>query len=80
MDIPKIQTDSKEDIHFLISQLQNAANDATAQHFATNPADGSTQSQVQKLMSQVSSDHVPMQLSIANLEVNSFKIVGARDI
>jgi hypothetical protein len=73
MDIPKIQTDSKEDIHFLISQLQNAANDATAQHFASNPADESTQSQVQKLMSQVSISLVVMQWSIwPNLEANGF--------
>jgi ubiquitin C-terminal hydrolase len=55
MDIPKIQTDSKEDIQFLINQLQNAANDATLQHFANNSTDEHTQSQVRKLMNQVSS-------------------------
>lgn len=55
MDIPKIQTDSKEDIQFLINQLQHAANDATQNHFSTNPTDEHTQAQVRKLMDQVSS-------------------------
>ncbi|KAG2187532.1 hypothetical protein INT44_005221 [Umbelopsis vinacea] len=68
MDIPKIQTDSKEDIHFLISQLQNAANDATAQHFATNPADVSTQTQVQKLMSEWVQEI--FELASSSIEIN----------
>jgi hypothetical protein len=78
MDIPKIQTDSKEDIHFLISQLQNAANEATAQHFATNPVDEPTQSQVQKLMSQVSISFFSYHCYITISVIHGFNLVGAR--
>jgi ubiquitin C-terminal hydrolase len=53
MDTQKIQTDSKEDIHFLINQLQNATETAASQHFSNNPLDDETQNQVRELMNQV---------------------------
>ncbi|KAJ2960674.1 hypothetical protein NQZ79_g4064 [Umbelopsis isabellina] len=52
MDTQKIQTDSKEDIHFLINQLQDATDAATSQHFSNNSLDDETQSQVRDLMNQ----------------------------
>ncbi|CAM0138024.1 unnamed protein product [Umbelopsis sp. WA50703] len=52
MDTQKIQTDSKEDIHFLINQLQNATETAASQHFSNNPLDDETQNQVRELMNQ----------------------------
>lgn len=53
MDTQKIQTDSKEDIHFLVNQLQDATDMATSQHFTNNSLDEETQRQVRDLMNQV---------------------------
>lgn len=58
-DIPKIQTDTKEDVRFLIKQIQDAATKATEKRLAAGEKiDEKTRQATEKLVKKVESTTV----------------------